>query len=88
MREFNTDINEQHFNLIWHSLASREKELLKIISDNEDDDDSEVGPIASNDLMYLRLYQKSLREKAEKAAFDKGVFSLSDEIIDLADMEK
>ncbi len=86
MRSFNLDINEQHFNLLWRSLAAREKELLAVIKEHEDDDDSEEGPMAANDLMYLRLYQKSLKEQAEKAVFSANCFSLSDDIIDLKDL--
>jgi hypothetical protein len=86
MRKFDTEIDEKNFNLVWRGLAAREKELLKIIEDNEHDEDSELVPAAGNDLVYLRLYQKTLKEQAEKAAFSDGVFSLSDEVIDLADL--
>lgn len=84
MRSFSLDIDEQNFNLLWRSLAAREQQLLEIIEANAEDDESDAGPMASNDLMYLRLYQKTLRQKAEQAAFGEGAFSLSDEIIDLA----
>ena len=83
MLEFSLAIDERNFNLIWRGLNAREKELLKIINDDEDD---ELAPLANNDLIYLRLYKDSLKELAQQAAFSKNAFSLNDGIIDLKDL--
>jgi len=84
MRSFTLEIDERNFNLLWRSLADREAGLEQIIKDSEDDEESEEGPMAANDLMYLRLYKKQLEEYAKKAVFDENAFSLSDEIIDIS----
>ena len=83
MRKFTLEVDEKSFNLLWHSLCAREDDLLAIIKEHEDDE-SEIGPMASNDLVYLRLYKKELKEQAEKAVFGENVFNISDEIIDLS----
>lgn len=87
MREVKLDVNEQNFNLIWRGLAAREKELMALIEKRKDDDeDDEIAPCANNDLIYLRLYQNTLKESAKTAVFADSVFSLSDELIDLKDL--
>ncbi len=82
MREFTLSIDEQNFNLIWRGLAAREKELIDIIEEYQDD---EIAPCANNDLIYLRLYKNTLKEMAQKMHF-LTCFSLSDELIDLNDL--
>jgi len=86
MREIKLDVNEQNFNLIWRGLAAREKELMALIEKHKDDEDDEIAPCANNDLIYLRLYQDTLKELAKTAVFANSVFSLSDELIDLRDL--
>ena len=86
MRSFTLEITEKQFNLLWRSLAAREQELLGVVEKCQDDDDSEKGPLAANDLIYLRLYQKALKEQVEQAGFAQNAFSLSYEIIDLSKM--
>lgn len=84
MRTFALEIDEKSFNLLWRSVAAREKELLvKISKDNEETDEA---ALIGNDIVYLRLVKKELQEKAEKAGFSSGSFSLDENFIDLADL--
>lgn len=84
MRTFALEIDEKSFNLLWRSVAAREKELLvKISKDNEETDEA---AFIGNDIVYLRLVKKELQEKAEKAGFSSGSFSLDENFIDLADL--
>ncbi|MCH9691014.1 MAG: hypothetical protein K0U59_02940 [Gammaproteobacteria bacterium] len=84
MRSFTTKIDEKNFNLIWRSLSDREEKLQQIVAEHQEDDCSEIGPMAANDLVYLRLYKKHLKTLAEQAVFDAGCFSLDDGIIDIS----
>ncbi len=76
MRELELTLKSDNFSLIWISLHAREKELLARIE--EYGENSDQGADALSDLAYLRLYQKSLRAKAE-SIFNKNVFNTSDE---------
>lgn len=82
MRKFSLEVSEQHFNLLWRSLHAQEEKLLKIIAENEDDDEGELAAFAGNDLVYLRLYRDDLEKEAKNAAFSEKVFSLSDDVIE------
>ena len=64
-------IDRSTFSLLWMSLHSRELELLEII--NFYGEDSDEGADALNDIVALRLYEKELKEKAEKV-FDSNAF--------------
>lgn len=85
MRSFTLDIGEKYFNLLWRSITCRENALLAKISGAPDDSDD--AALLANDLVYLRLCKKSLEEKAKKAVFSKGAFSLEEKFIDLTDLE-
>lgn len=83
MRSFALDIDEKYFNLLWRSLNCRENALLaKIAAEAEDTDEA---ALLANDVVYLRLCKKNLQEKAKKAVFSEGVYSLEEQFIDLAD---
>lgn len=84
MRSFVLEIDEKIINLLWRSLAAREKELLSMSS--LDNDQSDEAAIIGNDIVYLRLVKKDLREQAEKAGFSRGAFSLDENFVDLADL--
>ena len=78
MAELTLTVTRQHFNLLWRSLHDRETALLARVE--EFTDDSEEGAAALNDLAYLRLYRKQLKESAEPI-FHENAFSTSDEFI-------
>ena len=84
MRSFTLKVNERYFNLLWRSIVARENELIDSIS--QEDEDSEVSALISNDIVYLRLCKNELKEKAEESFFSDGAFSLDDDYIDLADL--
>lgn len=84
MRSFTYEIDEKYFNLLWRSITCRENILLKKIADEPEDSDE--AAMLGNDLVYLRLCKKSLEEKAKKAVFSEGSFSLKEEFIDLTDL--
>ena len=80
MRKLDISLKADHFNLIWVSLHAREQQLLKVVEDFGEDSDQ--GADALNDIVYLRLYRNSLREKAEPI-FNKSVFIVGDEPYDI-----
>ena len=84
MKSITLNIDEKYFNLLWRSFAARE-ELLESRLNELNDESVEVAQL-SNDLVYLRLCQKELKETAEKSNFTDGAFSLDEGIIDLAEM--
>ena len=84
MRSFSLEIDEKYFNLLWRSVAVRENELLSKLS--EEKEESDEAALISNDIVYLRLAKKDLQEKAEKAGFSGGAFSLDDGFVDLAEL--
>lgn len=81
MRKFMLEVSESNFNLLWQSLHAQESNLLKIIAENEDDDEGELAAFAGNDLAYLRLYKDQLEKMAKEAKFGNSAFSLSNEVI-------
>lgn len=83
MRTFSLDIDEKYFNLLWRSLSEREAELSHAI---ESDPDSDESALLSNDLVYLRLCMKELREKANQSKFSEKVFSLEEGYIDISEL--
>jgi len=84
MKSFDMNVDEKYFNLLWRSLLERESELEANIeqSDTNVDDAALMG----NDLVYLRLCKKELEEKAQKANFSEGAFSLDDDYVYLVDL--
>ena len=76
--------DEKYFNFLWRSITCRENVLLAKIS--EEPEDSDDAALLANDVVYLRLCKKSLEEKAKKAVFSEGVFSLEEKIVDLNDL--
>ena len=76
MQELELTIDRNAFSLLWISLHAREADLLGRVE--EHGEDSDEGADALNDLAYLRLYKKSLKEKAEQV-FDSNAFIVSDE---------
>jgi hypothetical protein len=84
MRSFSFDIDEKYFNLLWRSIIARENELLSKLS--KEDEDSDEAALIGNDIVFLRLAKKDLQEKAEKAGFSGGAFSLDDGFVDLANL--
>ena len=66
-------LKRDHFSLIWNSLHSREKALFAIVE--KFGEDSDEGADALNDLAYLRLYMKGLKEKAAKI-FPEAAFKI------------
>lgn len=76
MRSLDLTLTSDNFSLLWMSLHAREAELLHRVEVYGEDSDQ--GADALNDLAYLRLYKKELKEKAEKV-FGKNVFIVSDE---------
>ena len=76
MRELELTIDRSAFSLLWMSIHARENELLKRVE--EHGEDSNEGADALNDLAYLRLYKKGLKEKAENI-FDANAFIVSDD---------
>jgi hypothetical protein len=84
MRSFTLQIDEKYFNLLWRSVVARENELLNKLS--KEDEESDEAALISNDIVYLRLTKKDLKEKAGKAGFSRGSFSLNDGFVDLADL--
>lgn len=81
MKTINLEVSEQNFNLLLRSLDALEKNLLQVIRENEDDDDSELAAFAGNDLVYLRLYRDDIIKDAQSAGFGKSAFNLSDETL-------
>ena len=84
MRSFTLQIDEKYFNLLWRSVVARENELLNKLSKEEEESDETA--LISNDIVYLRLAKKDLQEKAGKAGFSGGAFSLDDGFVDLVDL--
>jgi hypothetical protein len=84
MRSFVIEIDEKYFNFLWRSINTRESELLDSLS--QEDQESDEAALISNEIVYLRLCKNDLQEKAEKAAFSNGAFSLNDGFIDLANL--
>jgi hypothetical protein len=84
MRSFNIEIDEKYFNLLWRSIIARENELLDSLS--QYDEESDEAALIGNDIVYLRLCKKDLQDKAQKASFSNGAFSLGDGYMDLADL--
>ncbi len=70
-------LNRQDFRLIWISLHTQESRLLDII--DKCGEDSDEAADALNDITYLRLYKKELRQKAE-GIFNEGAFIPTDGI--------
>ncbi len=83
MREFNQTIDEKYFNMLWRTLSEREAEISHTIENEPDTDES---TLLSNDLVYLRLCMKDLRNKAEKANFSKSAFNLDSGYLDLSEL--
>lgn len=83
MRSFAFEIDEKFFNLVWRSLAARERDLLSKIAQQMEDSDE--AALLGNDVVYLRLCKRALEESAKNAAFSKGSFSLEEKFIDLSD---
>jgi hypothetical protein len=75
MEGIDLQIDSKAFNLIWCSLHDREKTLLKIIE--EYDEESDEATDALNDLAYLRIYKSGLKEMAEKS-FHQNAFIIDD----------
>lgn len=73
-RQIDLSISETNFNLIWCALHDREAKLLKVIEKYGEESDEAIH--AANDLIYLRLYQDSLKQKTE------GVFFPSTFLVD------
>ncbi len=84
MRSFNITIDEKYFNLLWRSLSERESELELNIENSEPESDD--AALIGNELVYLRLCKKELKEEAKKEKFSEGAFSLEDKYIDLSDL--
>jgi hypothetical protein len=84
MRDLTLTLNDAAFRLVWRALHDREEELLRIAEHG--DSDSDEAALASNDLVYLRMWRKNLEEKA-RAVFRDEAFTTSDETIDLSEME-
>ena len=82
MRSFDITIDEKLFNLLWRSISEREGELEHNIEHSNEDNAALIG----NDLVYLRLCKKELKDKAESSNFTDGAFSLEEEYIDLSDL--
>jgi len=84
MKSFDMNIDEKYFNLLWRSLLERESELeanIEPFGINTDD-----AVLMGNDLVYLRLCKKELKENAQKANFSEGAFSMDDDYVDLSDL--
>jgi hypothetical protein len=77
-RELQLNLKAKHFSLIWMALHDREEKLLKIIEENGEDSDE--AALAGNDIIFLRLYRKELKQRAE-TVFNSNVFDLSEEPI-------
>ncbi len=84
MRELTLTLNDPAFRLIWRALRDREERLLRITE--RGDSSSDEAALASNDLVYLRMWRKSLEEKA-RAIFREEAFAISDETIDLSKID-
>jgi hypothetical protein len=84
MRSINIEIDEKYFNLLWRSIIARENELLDSLSQYEEGSDE--AALIGNDIVYLRLCKNDLQDKAQKASFSNGAFSLEDGYMDLADL--
>lgn len=84
MKEFQLTINEQLFNLLWRALNERDNELES--QAQQAGEESDESALIGNDLVYLRLVMKELKEKAENAKFSESVFSTDDDFIDLSSL--
>ncbi len=84
MRFFELKVDEKYFNLLWRALTERENELAFEIEKSEEDADE--AALLGNELVYLRLCKKDLKEKAEENNFSDSVFSLENEYIDLSEL--
>lgn len=82
MKNFQLNIDEKLFNLLWRSISERESELLSEIQ--QAGEDSDEASLISNDLVYLRLTKSDLEKKAKKSKFSAGSFSLEEGFIDLS----
>ncbi|MGH1487338.1 MAG: hypothetical protein ACRBCI_14080 [Cellvibrionaceae bacterium] len=76
MQALELKVDRSTFNLLWKSLHARESILLKTVE--EYGEDSDEGADTLNDIVALRLYQKELKEQAEKV-FDENAFIVHDE---------
>ena len=84
MKSFDINIDEKYFNLLWRSLSESESELeFNIEQSGTNSDDA---ALMGNDLVYLRLCKKDLKENAQKANFSEGAFSLDDDYVYLVDL--
>lgn len=84
MRAFKLEVDEKHFNLLWRSIHAWESELLDELS--QEPEGSDEAALIGNDLAYLRLYKKELKEQAKASSFSDGAFSLEENFIDLANL--
>jgi len=84
MRDLPLTLNDTAFRLVWRALHDREEKLLRIVK--QEDSGSDGAALAGNDLVYLRMWRKGLEEKA-RSVFGEEVFALSDETIDLSEIE-
>ena len=82
MKQFDLVVNEQLFNVLWRSLSERESELESAIQ--QAGEDSDEAALLGNDLVYVRLVLKQLKEQAKTHGFSEGVFSVEDDYIDLS----
>ncbi|WP_221793708.1 hypothetical protein [Oceanobacter mangrovi] len=78
MRELQLNFDSAAFNMLWRSLAAREKELLSIVENNDEESDEAID--AANDIIALRLFQIEVKSQAE-GIFSDNVFSLSNEYL-------
>ena len=83
MRVFNQSIDEKYFNMLWRALSEREAQISHVI---ENEPHSDESALLSNDLVYLRLCMKDLKNKAEGAKFSNSVFNTDDGYLDLSEM--
>jgi hypothetical protein len=86
MRSFHLKVDERYFNMLWRSLLAREKELMEIVAEHEDDEDSDEAIMAANDVVYVRMSKKSIEKLAREAGFPESAFSVDDTIVDLREL--
>jgi hypothetical protein len=84
MKSITQKIDEKYFNLLWRALSEKESKIVHNLSVLDCESDEAV--LEGNELIYLRLCKKGLKEKAEKAGFSQDAFCLEEGIIDLRDL--
>lgn len=78
MGKLQLELSADNFGLVWRALHAEEARLQEIINTHDEESDEAID--AANDMVYLRLYRKELKGKAE-GIFGDSVFILDNVLV-------